>query len=463
MAISINRYDVLWGYTASALNIGAGLILLPVILHYLSPEDVGLWFVFMTLANLAQLLELGFNPTLARNVAYVYAGNQSLKKVGLHVEKNCCNDFDQSLLDALVIAARLIYRYIALLASVVLFLGGSYYIIKVITPAQDITISILAWITFSGGYISNFYFGYINGILQGRGDISDSNKIIVFTKSVFIFFGLCSVVMGFGVLGLGLASLVASILGRILAYHVLYSKYQPFVYDGTGEVTTKARELIKILWHNASRLGAVQLGAFFILRGNILIASSFIGLAAAASYAMTITVLMTLTGVATVIAQLQMPHMSALQAKGDRKNLTRLYGQILLFSWITFVIGLVILIVFGDGLMTLIGSKTQLLPTLSLFALGTIFLLEMNHGIAATYLTTMNHIPFVYAALISGLGIIFLAWNMIVPFGVSGLIMAQGLGQLAFNNWKWPLEVSKNLGCTHIQMIKAYLKNISFL
>src|SRR6266567_8101153 len=75
--MAISRRDIYWGYAAQLLNVGAGLILLPVVVRYFSPEDVGLWFVFITLAGLAQLLEFGFQPTLARNTAYVYAGARS--------------------------------------------------------------------------------------------------------------------------------------------------------------------------------------------------------------------------------------------------------------------------------------------------------------------------------------------------------------------------------------------------
>jgi len=36
MAKPVTKLDLLWGYTATALNNGAGLILLPVILRYLT-------------------------------------------------------------------------------------------------------------------------------------------------------------------------------------------------------------------------------------------------------------------------------------------------------------------------------------------------------------------------------------------------------------------------------------------
>jgi len=456
----VTRRDVLWGYAASALNIGAGLILLPVILRYLPSEDVGLWFVFITLAGLAQLLEMGFQPTLARNAGYVYAGTQSLRKVGFSSERAKQNEINRELLDTLVMAARRIYRFVAVLAAVVLLLGGSYYITKLLTPSQDRFTSILAWLAFASGYIANFYFGYINGLLQGRGDITEANKVVVISRIGLILLGGSAVVMGYGMLGLGVAAMLAAVMGRVVAYRYFYAKYHPVFQTSNIEVNDSARELVKTLWYNASRLGAVQLGAFLIQRGNILIASNFLGLAAAASYGMTITVIMALSGVAMVICSIQVPHMSALQANDDRETLASVYGQIILLSWSVFTVGLLVLIVLGDSLLDFIGSKTELLPMWLLILLGFIFLLEMNHSIAATYLTTMNRIPFVYASLISGLGIMVLALLTIKPLGVLGLIAAQGVVQLAYNNWKWPKEVILHLGKPILCVLSLGLKRI---
>jgi hypothetical protein len=102
---------MIWGYLAQALNLGGGLLLLPISARFLSPEDLGLWFVFSALAGLAQLLELGFQPTFARNAAYVYAGAQQLVKTGLP-ERSDNDDpaVNLGLLSGLLAAARTVYR-----------------------------------------------------------------------------------------------------------------------------------------------------------------------------------------------------------------------------------------------------------------------------------------------------------------------------------------------------------------
>ncbi|HHH1715679.1 TPA: hypothetical protein ACPY4M_004563, partial [Yersinia enterocolitica] len=94
-----------------------------------------------------------------------------------------------------------------------------------------------------------------------------------------------------------------------------------------------------------------------------------------------------------------------------------------------------------------IGVKLSFLPLNYLLILGLIYLLEMNHSICATIITSKNKVPFVFASLFSGGLIILLSIILSVHFkyGVLGLILAQGIVQLMYNNWKWPLMVYNEL------------------
>lgn len=464
MAKSITPQDMLWGYVASALNISAGLILLPVILRYFPPEDVGLWFVFITLAGFAQLLEMGFQPTIARNAAYIYAGAQSLNKTGLPADTSQNKSINLELLAQLIVASRDVYLRVSVLSAVVLLFGGCIYISTLLVATQNYSETLLAWFIFASGYIITFYFGYYNGLMQGRGDVSYVNKVIVITRSTFILLGAGGVFAGLGMIGLGAASFLASILGRWAAHNYFYknSVKAPLNSLNSAGVGKKIRgELISILWHNASRLGVVQIGAFLIQRGNILIASSFLGITAAASYSVTVTVFMTLSALSIVICQIQIPNICALQSKADSQQIKSIYGEIIIISFSIFVFGLLIALTFGEKILSAIGSKTMLLSQLQLLGFGVIYLLELNHSIAATYLTTINRVPFLKASIISGGAITLLSVTTVSRWGVLGLILSQGIVQLAYNNWKWPIEALRHLQSDPVDVLGAGVKRIA--
>ena len=447
MNSSLSRRDVVWGYAAQLLNIAAGLILLPIIVRFLTQDEVGLWFVFLALASLAQLLEFGFLPTITRNAAYIYAGAQELHPEGLKpVDKQ--GDINYKLLTDLFAAARHIYLYVAIAAALVMFGAGTFYIYSLLPSGYEVNAAIAGWVTFSAGYVLNFYFGYYNGMLQGRGDITLSNKVIVTSRLVMVLLGAILLIKGYGLLGLGVASFVSAIAGRFLAYRYFFTAHRPETAQ-LSKRTGDAKTLIWVLWHNASRFGLVNLGAFLIARANLLIASSVLGLGVAGSYGMSLQLLLSLAGVASMFAHLQLPRMNALQAHGKLDSLRGTYGLTVLSSWFMYALGATVLLTMGPATLELIGSNTTLLNPVILTCLVVIVALEMNHSIGAAYLTTLNYIPFVGAALWSGVAIIIVGYILVTQtsLGLWGLIIAQGVVQASYNNWKWPKEASKHLGC----------------
>jgi O-antigen/teichoic acid export membrane protein len=367
----------------------------------------------------------------------------------------------QELIDTLVIAARKIYKIITILATFLLYIGGSLYIIKVLTPQQDKAETILSWMAYAGGYLINFYYGYFNGLLQGRGDVVEANKITILTRATLVIFGATSVMLGFGILGLGIASLLSSLTSRWAAHYYFYTKYTlSRSYTDSHINNSLQKQMISTLWHNASRLGLVNIGAFLIIRGNILIVTSYLGLVEAASYGATITILITLSSISMVICQIQIPYMSILQAKDNIKELSFIYGEILLVALGSFIGGLLILLFFGNNILFLLNSKTMILGNWPLTLLGFVFLLELNHSIAGAYLTTTNYIPFVSASLFSGVAVFILSIILIEKYGIIGVICSQGVVQLLYNNWKWPSEVRKHINVSNTKMIFNGFKSL---
>jgi len=444
---TISKSDVYWGFLAQGLNVASGLLLLPIVLRYLLPEEVGLWFVFMSLAGMAQLLELGFQPTIARNVAYVYAGAQKLDAHGCVPNSTEHSPVNVKLLQQLFWTARRIYLGVAAVAMLVLGIIGSIYVVTLLTPKMEMLHVVSIWLVFSFGYVINFYYGYFNGFLQGRGDVTATNKIVVASRIVSILLASILLVMGFGLFGIAIASLISSLIGRFLASRLFWSGAGVEMAKMAKGKVSADHSLLSILWPNASRLGWVSLGGFLITRANILIASSFLGLQDVASYGLTFQILLTISGVANVILNLNMPRLSGDQIRGRQDRVLESFGKSLASAWLIFIIASVFFIVFGGEMLQVIGSRTHLLSTSLMVVFAVVMFLEMNHSLCAAYLTTHNEIPFVRAALLSGFGIVIVSITLVtvLHFGVWGLVLSQGMVQLAYNNWKWPIDAAKRM------------------
>ena len=73
--------------------------------------------------------------------------------------------------------------------------------------------------------------------------------------------------------------------------------------------------------------------------------------------------------------------------------------------------------------------------------------LEKNHAVAGGFLLTKNEVPYFKAAIISGIATVIMLFILIkiAHLEVWGMILAPGIVQFAYQNWKWPVVLIKEL------------------
>lgn len=440
MISNATKKDIIWGYSSQFLNIGVGILLIPVAIRFLSAEEMGLWYVFLALAGLAQLLEFGFQPTISRHTSFVYSGAVKLQAQGIPETNN--NEVNLQLFVDLIYASKKIYKLVAFAATLVLMLLGSLYIYSL--GVVDVR-SYIAWVIFAMSSVINFYFSYFNGLLQGRGQQTLLNKTIAQSKVALLIFAVPMLFLGFGLLSLAIATFFSMVINRWLVSVRFYDKQ----LEDTAFIRSSpmSEDLHGMLFNSSWRLGLTSVGAFMIQKANLFIASSYLGLAVVGSYGLSLQLIGLLAGVSSIFFTLNMPKMTVLQTNSLKSELRLMFFKSLLVSILFFGVGAVSLLVIGSPLISFITSDVELVTPMLLALMLGFQLLETVHSLCATYLTTLNYVPFVKAAIFSGvlivifslLGMNFVSTSLLV------LILVQGLVQLSFNNWYWPLVTFRQL------------------
>jgi O-antigen/teichoic acid export membrane protein len=150
---------------------------------------------------------------------------------------------------------------------------------------------------------------------------------------------------------------------------------------------------------------------------------------------------------ATVFYQSYMPKLAQCRAENDLRGLKRYYllctGSLLA----VYVVGGLMWVLFGNWALDVIGSQTYFVPMTMLCVMLFISTLEHNHAVSAGFIMADNKIPFFIPSLVSGAATVLLLWIFLGPMqlGIWGLILAPGIAQLAYQNWKWPSVVIKEL------------------
>lgn len=425
--------------------IGAGVILLPFILNKMPQETVGIWNIFQTITALVLMLDFGFRPTFARNISYIFSGVKKLQKNGVtHIDADA--EVDYSLLKGSLIAMQRFYRWMALGAFILLLTAGTayfYYILqKYSGDRQD---ALIAWILLIAINCYNLYTFYYDALLTGKGYVKRTQQINILGQALYIALAIGLIYAGFGLTAIVTSQLVSTIVRRILSYRVFFT--QRLKDALTAVAPQEPKEILAAITPNAVKIGLTQLGGFCVNKSAILIGSAFLTLEEVACYGITLQVMDILARCATVFYQSYTPKLAQCRAENNLTELKRYYllctGRLLLI----FLIGGIAWVFLGDWALDIIHSQTHFLPTAMLCVMLVISILEHNHAVSAGFIMADNKIPFFIPSLVSGAATILLLFIFLSPMqmGLWGMILAPGLAQLAYQNWKWPSVVIKEL------------------
>lgn len=441
----IGKREIAWSYVGTAFMIGAGVILLPFILHKMPQETVGIWNIFQTITALVLLLDFGFRPTFARNISYIFSGVKSLQRNGVaHTTSEAAVDY--SLLKGTLLAMKRFYRWMALAVFALLATAGTayfYYILqKYSGDRQD---ALIAWILLIAINCYNLYTFYYEALLTGKGYVKRAQQINMLGQAVYLALAIGLIYAGFGLTAIVASQLISTVIRRILTYRVFFT---PELKANIKSVEPQEpKEILSAISPNAIKIGLTQLGGFMVNKSAILIGSAFLTLEQVACYGITIQVMDILARCATVFYQSYLPKLAQCRAENDLNGLKRYYilctGSLLA----VYAVGSVAWIFLGNWALDIIQSQTHFVPTAMLMVMLLISTLEHNHAVSAGFIMADNKIPFFIPSLVSGAATVLLLWIFLSPLqmGIWGLILAPGIAQLAYQNWKWPSVVIKEL------------------
>ena len=458
--VNTDKNDVLWNYAATFLKLASQALLLPLILTMMSSEKVGIYVVFITINSFALLLDFGFNSSFTRNVTYVFSGVKSLKKQGYEKKINNKNYIDYALLKGLISVMRRFYLLLSLILFVLLITLGSFYISFLTQDYQgDINEVYIAWIILITVNTYNTYTLYYGALLLGKGLVKKSKQITIAGQLVFLFFSASLIILGYGLIAIFTAQGLSIIIIRFLSKKTFFT--DQIIKDLKLISNRSNREIFNSIYPNSLKIGITSLGAFMVHRSTIIIGSLYISLEDIASYGITLQIITVVSGLAGIYTSTYLPKINELRIRDNIVEIKKIYlkGQFIVI--LSYLLGSFFILVLGEWTLNLLQSSTSLLSSSLIIFMLIFSLLETNHSVAGHILLTKNEVPFFKASILSGLGVIFLLLIFLnnTSLGLLSLILAPGIAQAIYQNWKWPMEVSIDLKIS----IKDFLDKRNFI
>jgi len=460
----IGRKDVIWNFAATLLRIASGIIVMPLSLRLLSNQDIGLWGIFLTIGTLTTLLDFGFSNSFSRNITYIFSGAKELHSKGFVSIDTSDNTIDYGLLKSVVKAMRYYYGILALGFVCLFSIAGTVYMHSVLEQYNgDKKMAFIAWILYGVLVAYQLYTYYYDSLLQGRGYVKRSKQIIIVSQIVQIVVIVVCLLADLGLISMVVGLLASVIVGRILSYLSFYDQNirNQFQYAKIRPV----KEIMHIMTPNALKIGLTALGGFLITKVVMLISPFYLSLSDVGSFGITKQMIDLLGAIGGLWFSTYYPKITHCRIKGDTDGMKRLYIKSKIWLLFVFVCGGLGLILLGEPLLTFIHSRTHLL-TQGAIALFLLFaLLDVNNSFSMSSLLTKNEVPFVKSFLMAGIAtlILLLLLFKFTSFGIWGMILAPGIAQTAYQNWKWPFTVIRELNITasdYWTVLRTFKKDI---
>jgi O-antigen/teichoic acid export membrane protein len=443
-----------WAYAAQFSGLSFSLILLPLLIWTFPVERIALWYIFLALGSLGMLAEQSLEPAITRYVSYGRNGVIELPRYGMSPGA-ATGQMDIQLISAVVSAARWLHVRTSAINLAFFGLGGGIYLWLLASPTELTAETVRAWALFTAAQYIGCRLVVNIPILQGMGCTSEAYQALTLQRTIFVVTAIIGIVLYPRMEVIGIAQLIATTFGLGMAWlrvrRLLAEANTPLI-----ACKQTIRSCIREILHGSVRLWITRFGAFQIVKSNLLLVSSFLGLQAAGSLALSMQAMEAITLLALTPLFSRLPRLYELRTQRLTQEIKGCVGNSLLVAWLTFIIGSIYLVWQGPDLLNLLGSRSSLLPLTSLLLLLLTGLLEMNHSFSATLLLLENRVPFMKAAVLSGLLTLCLSSLILsqTGLGILGALAVPFFVQLAYNNWKWPLEALRSLDTNYLELAK---------
>jgi len=442
---ALQTSTVAWSWVYNAFRLGAGLILLPLVLNKLSTADLGMYYVLLGLAAFAPILDFGFGPSIARFVTYAMAGAEDIHPHGLGVPARSGSP-NFALLWDLLFTTRSLYRYLGLMVLVVLGISGTYIVELRVYETTSSTLTRLAWAITLAASVWDIYSGWWVTYLRNTNQVLHAVRIGVYTLLLRLVIAAGLLLGGAGLLSLPVATFLSSILQRQLAragcLQVLAQQPAP---QSVG-----VRKYFHILWPNTWRLGVQFASSYLTTNANTAICLFTLGLSANARYGLSIQLLTILSGMASAWTAVKWPVIGQLRARHDYEAVKKILAPRIWLQSATFIAGALGLVLLARPLLGVVGGGKQILSPSWFVLLSLNSFFEMQFAIWGTLISLENRLPHLWPLVATNCLSLALSLTLIhfTALGLGALVLGPLISGSLFHYWYWPGYATRRLGMT---------------
>ncbi|RLA44444.1 MAG: hypothetical protein DRR42_20490 [Gammaproteobacteria bacterium] len=407
------------------------VVLLPLLLTRLEADEIYLWFLFSSVAGFQLIVDLGFSPTFSRIISFAMGGapvGSIAKPVG---EGSGAPHWDT--VQRICATMGNVYFYLGLVWFVFLLILGSAAVYFPISAVEDSDAAWFAWLVIvcvsTVSMLGVAYSAFLQGVNQ-----------IALLRRWEIFFLLGSTITS--VLALLLVGdllvviisqqvwLVARVLGnRRLSRTVLEGRVDIF--------STKARDkdVLRAMWPSTWRTGVGAVTGYGVVQASGIFYAQVSSPSESAAYFLALRLIQLVAQFSQAPFYSKLPALAGFYVRGDITGMVRLAKRGMRLSYLSFIVGFVVLGLIGNPVLEYIGSNAGFPDSNVWLMLGIAYFIERFGAMHINLYSTTNHIINHIANGVAGVVYLVIGVLFFGHLGVYAFPIALIVGNLGFYAW----------------------------
>ncbi len=440
---------ILFGVSSSWIRLVAvaaiQILLTPLLFSRLPAGELGVWYLFFTVATFITLADLGLPSAYGRAVSYIWAG--SAPSAGPVDSASAYHGIPIGSLYRSANAATLLIGTLIALAGYIVAVA---YFDRVIADGELRTRTAQALSLFLAGVVCNVASAIPFATLNGVGDVGWENVATIIVQAAGYILTLLLLPLYPDIRLLALLYVFQGVLQFLLG-RLLLRKRHPGLLRQREPVRFDA---MKRMFSDAAPVFITRIGAWFVLEINLVIAGYYLGAAAVPDYAVLRQLVMMGLGISNAIPIAASPYAATAHARGDASAVRNLYLKAVRYSLVVAGIWSAGLLLWTPEVMDLWIGKGHFLGYSVLIPLVIGIFLEQQHSAHSFFTWSAGRWPFAPWAMAGGVLNVILASLGCRLYGYEGLVWGTVIAQVLTNNWYGVYYPLRHLGVS----LTTYMK-----
>jgi O-antigen/teichoic acid export membrane protein len=423
--------SVFWTGLVTLLRTGGFFLVLPLVLRKIPSEELGMWYVFLGIAQFSGIVELGFATNISRFASYFMGGALSPKSIGIDHATAESSGPNLAGLKGLSEMAMDLYPKLGGAMGLLMTLCGGWWLSHQFGHAFWCWNVAPAFFLYALGMTVNMYGYFWMNLLFGVNRIREGQQI--FALGLVVNYLLCVVglLLGVGLYALAIGQIALALVPRWLACRMVRRDF-----------LSKAPSIQKIswrdLWPMTWRSGLFSFSTWLSLPVMPLICAQVLGLKETASYGLSLQLALMIHGLSASWMAVTYPRLSVMRTQRRYREIRHLVMIRVSISMATYIICGIGACFLAPLAIHLLNSKTEFLPTSLLIMLFGVVIFDFFLGHCNAILLSGNQVPQLGSTIFTGILAVSSAFVLGHLYGVIGIIIAPFCGQVIFNLWHTP-------------------------